>query len=488
MEVKRRDFLKYGFGGMAALFVGSNIPQFLRDEALAKKSVVYAQTLNFRITDALKDMGTHNTINPAQCYFWIYKEDHLPADCPGPIICASEGDVIQVTLTNDLDEPHALFIPGIFDSGPIQPGQTVVKALSLKRKKRAGSKKKRNLAGTYLYYDNLNEPVNRMMGLHGAFIVMPAYYDDEGTPTHRYSPYRRPTPAVQQLFNDLGSSPWFPGLRWEQGDAATYTPACRQYVWLLHQASPNLFAQVGSMAPGEIMPAADFVNAFLRDPFDPQNLTRIPQYFTINGQQGHFTHNNPYINPNNRVGEPCLIRLLNAGLWTHSMHLHANHFYMTAINRVVQENPIWLDVHNVFPLTTEDWLCPYMRPPDVPNVRGIGRADTPLPTVTGPPGNTTWPPNEELALVISPEPDLPVELSPLCYPMHDHSEPSQTSQGGNYNMGMIAGCNFIGDRNTPGGVTSFRNQPVVWHPAYKWTGYSAGAFPPTVPPPWFNRS
>ena len=29
-------------------------------------------------------------------------------------------------------------------------------------------------AGTYLYYDDLNAPVNRVMGLHGAFIVMPA--------------------------------------------------------------------------------------------------------------------------------------------------------------------------------------------------------------------------------------------------------------------------------------------------------------------------
>jgi hypothetical protein len=31
--------------------------------------------------------------------------------------------------------------------------------------------------------------------------------------------------------------------------------------------------------------------------------------------------------------------------------------------------------------------------------------------------------------------------------MHDHSEPSQTSQGGNYNTGLISGIYFIGDRN-----------------------------------------
>ena len=41
-------------------------------------------------------------------------------------------------------------------------------------------------------------------------------------------------------------------------------------------------------------------------------------------------------------------------------------------------------------------------------------------------------------------------VSPVCFPMHDHSEPSQVAQGGNYNCGLISGIDFIGDRNTPG--------------------------------------
>ena len=58
-------------------------------------------------------------------------------------------------------------------------------------------------------------------------------------------------------------------------------------------------------------------------------FNRKPHYFTINGQSGHFAHNHPAITPMNRVGEPCLIRIINAGLWTHSMHIHANHVYVT---------------------------------------------------------------------------------------------------------------------------------------------------------------
>ncbi|MBI2858178.1 MAG: hypothetical protein HYX90_03790, partial [Chloroflexi bacterium] len=43
--------------------------------------------------------------------------------------------------------------------------------------------------------------------------------------------------------------------------------------------------------------------------------------------------------------------------------------------------------------------------------------------------------------------ELGQRMSPLCFPMHDHSEPSQTSQGGNYNTGLISGIYFTGDRN-----------------------------------------
>ncbi|HXE97591.1 MAG TPA: hypothetical protein VN642_14385, partial [Dongiaceae bacterium] len=55
--------------------------------------------------------------------------------------------------------------------------------------------------------------------------------------------------------------------------------------------------------------------------------------------------------------------------------------------------------------------------------------------------------------------DISAQMSPQCYPMHDHSESTQTAQGGNYNCGLITGINFTGDRNTPGGVTTFPNAP-----------------------------
>ena len=466
--MNRRDFLKLSVGGVATLVVGSRLSWLHPGQAYAAAP---GQTLQITVTDAIKEMVTHNAINTAECYFWGFQmsiagapgtpDTVLPYECPSPTILIENGDSITVEIHNELDEPHAFFVPGIFDSGTdavditdntttypngIPPGKTVRGTFTPGK------------SGAFLYYDNLNEPVNRMMGLHGALIVRPRVK----AVGHKFTPYDPAdvTPGVQALYDDFGSSNHFPGLAWEEGDPATNVPPFRQYVWVTHQASPNLFKKVGSLPPGEIYPAAQFVNEFLHSPFDPTNATSdTPQYFTINGQSGMFAHMGPNITPIGRVGEPVVVHILNAGLWTHSMHLHANHFYVTSLNGEVSENPIWVDVYNVRPMDRVDYTIPFMRCPDIPNVRGIGYPDKPLTTLNGHP---CWPPAEELNLFIPAAGerlaadihgntiDLKQRLSPLCYPMHDHSEPSQTAQGGNYNCGLISGMYITGDRNTPG--------------------------------------
>ena len=146
--------------------------------------------------------------------------------------------------------------------------------------------------------------------------------------------------------------------------------------------------------------------------------------------------------------------------------LHANHYYVIGVNGVVQENPILVDTFTVNPLDIVEWAVPYTRPPDIPNERGIGLADKPLMSIVNPaiPGSTpheVWPPTEELNSYYpkvgtkAGNVDISVRLSPICYPMHDHTEPSQSAQGGNYGLGMMSGIHFIGDRNTPGGCDNF---------------------------------
>lgn len=474
-EIGRRDFLKYSGWGLTAIVIsacgsGAGGGGAANGGGGGGVPPPVAGTLNFTITDIIKEMHTHELNNPAagaaECYFWVFKEANFPANCPAPQIFVTAGQRVVINVTNNLDGPHAFFIPGapgsalpMADTGPIAPGATAQVDFV------AGA------PGTYLYHDNLNTPVNRVMGLHGAFVVMPA----AAIPGHKLCPYANPTPGVQALFDDFGTVAWWPGLDWQTGDPSlpiNPTPPTRQAIWLCHQASPVLFEEVGLFArnnPGQDYPAAQFVTAFIADPFVATSTdgrvagtttlhNRKPHFFTINGQSGHFAHNHGFITPMYRVGEPTLLRLLNAGLWTHSMHLHANHFFVAAIDNVPQENPLWLDVFNLLPMRHVDYVVPFMRPPDVPNVRGIGRADAGLLTVNG---TLAWPPEEEMQLHQPPQGTLrtsfvdPLQVvdiaqrqSPLCYPMHDHSEPTQTSQGGNYNTGLISGIYFIGDRNT----------------------------------------
>jgi hypothetical protein len=509
----RREFLKYGTGGIGALVLGPQLAALLSGCGGGGGSASPSgggdpppppptQELNFRITDARKQMVTHNAVNNATCYFWIYADatGQIAPDCPGPQIIALEGDKVRITLTNQLDENHAFAISKggqdpaawgtspsssfVFQTGPIGPGETRTFEFTVPG------------GGTYLYYDNLNEPVNRVMGLHGAFIVMPKSVLTDV----QSSPYSSPTNAVRQLFNDFGTTAHWPGLAWGQGDAATNTPVFRQHIWLCSEASPVLFAEVGNFTPGQDYPAAQFVDRYLNDPyadtFNTGVFNRKAHFFTINGQSGHFVHNNPHLTPMYRVGEPCIIRALGAGLHEHSLHIHANHVYVTSFNGRVgesalpsQDNPIWVDTYFLHPLDIFDYTVPFMRPPDIPNARGIGRPDAPLavnaPAINDgrgpgggpvPAGVSTWPPIQELNTFIPPvgtvitdlatglQTDISVQLSPLCFPMHSHSEASQSAQGGNYNCGLIAGINFTGDRNTPGGVTTFPNAPTVHGP------------------------
>jgi len=503
--MKRREFIKLSATGVATLYLSSHIPGLGVTDALAANP-----QLNVTITDALKNMVTHNTVNSAQCYFWIYQMSFngvpIPPECPGPTLVAVNGDRIDITITNDLDEPHSFFIPGrlptdppLFDSGPIGPGQTFNRTFTATQ------------SGAFLYYDNLNEPVNRVMGLHGALIIRPS----AAAPGNKFTPYdaANVTPHVQNLFNDFGGTAHWPGLAWEQGVGvdpgpgvnpftanSDYVPPFRQYVWLTHQASPNLFAEVGNLAPGVLYDPQKFMDAFLRDPFSPTKANRVPQYFTINGQSGFFGHFSPGVTPMGRVGEPCVVHILNAGLWTHSMHMHANHFFITSINGTVNDNPIWVDVYTVKPMDRIDYTIPYMRPPDTGNVRGIGYPDTPLTTINGRP---CWPPVEEFALELPPKGavfvppavpptdingnvvDLGQLMSPLCYPMHDHSEPSQTAQGGNYNCGLISGAYFLGDRNTPGHL-NFPMDPdfaMMYRNTRGVSGSGGSVTEPAGPPP-----
>jgi hypothetical protein len=508
----RREFIRKSSLGLTALVVGSQIsvPWQRGGQAYAA-----SQALNFTITDAIKQMVTHTPRNNATCYFWVFKDmiprtDYpagFPAEVPGPQVFATAGETLTITLNNDRNASGETMgfaiarggtLPGsvVFNSkdsglsGGIAPGASATFDFPVPS------------PGTYLYYAFRNsigpgDPLPRLMGLHGALVSMPG-----GTvQPFNWSPYPysdealAAAPGVKRLYDDFGTAPWWPGKSWHAGDAAAHNPAppFRQYIWLVHEASPVLFAAVGNNANisftnqngtpfrGSARDPNIFIEAFVNDAFiatsndgraNTPKLDRFnlkPHFFTIDGQSGHFAHNHATITPMHRVGEPCLIRIINAGLWTHSMHIHANHVYVTSVDNVPQENPLWVDVFLLHPMGHMDYTLPYMRPPDVPNVGGFGRggsgskamptlANPPFPGFPGATPHPAWPPVEEFSLhhpkigtmkkgFLGGTVDIAQRQSPLCFPMHSHSEPDQSTQGGNYNTALISGMYFIGDQN-----------------------------------------
>lgn len=391
--MKRRDFIKTGLTGLAAITVGNvKIPGLFRTEAFAA-----GRTIDLTMEAAMVEM-----VDGTQVFHWVFSSPlSTPAigpSFPGPALFATAGEDITINIKNTLKEPHAFQIVGTrILTPPISPGQT--RTVSFKAP----------AAGSYLYIDPLNDPVNRVLGLHGAFIVIPATGN---------TPYSFPTPMVQQLFNDLGTTPQFPRHALSQ---VGWDPA-RFRIWLHHQIDPAFNAQ--AQADFDAGRASTVSAAQMRANF-------LPRYFTINGKSGVFAAHDHATTIEGRIGQPMLVRILNSGLYTYSNHLHANHFYVTSLNNVVQDNVLFIDSQTLKPLDRIDWVVPFIRPPDI-----AGDPNIPLRELIP----------EELALTIPGAQGSPgMPQSPLPYPMHCHMETSQTAAGGNYPQGSIAHFDFLGD-------------------------------------------
>jgi FtsP/CotA-like multicopper oxidase with cupredoxin domain len=240
--------------------------------------------------------------------------------------------------------------------------------------------------GTYLYHDRTDAPVNRVLGLYGALVVVPA--DRSWT------------------------------LDGNEGEFE------RQWLWILGDIDPEWgrLARMGAK-------------------IDPQKTPSVPRYFTINDRSGvfalgvspdeaenHRTHEDTTPSGHARtvdirdighdedvgVGTGQLIRLLNAGVAVHQPHFHGNHVWTIAIdNTTLRRDRVeivgghvqlqhWEDVVEMDPLRVKAVMLPLKPPPDALEVV---RA------------------NQECDWI---------------FPMHCHAEMSQTAGGGLYPGGQVS--------------------------------------------------
>lgn len=391
--MQRRAFLKFSGSGIAAVAFGSAGGFALFAPSTARA----ATTVDLTMVDAAAEM-----VDGIQVPMWAYSTTQqvggapLGARIPGPILFAVEGEPLGLTISNQLSAggAHGFDIPGVpgAATGPIPFGGTAVLDLVAPA------------AGTYMYLDPMNAPVNRNMGLHGALVVLPR--------VGLHTPYSTPTPNISRLFGDFGTTAHFRGHPWDQD---------RNAVWLVNSIDPAKCA--AAFASGAGISPVTYQTGFL------------PQYFTINGKSGFYgaqhgaaagghmvptPSSQSQISLHGNVGQPCLIRCLNAGLMWQSLHIHGNHVYQTfdrvrqadgSLPRVIRTDLHLVDTWTMQPETIRDVVLPFIRPPDVPTF--------------------AWPPVQE--------------RFPLLFPMHDHQELSNTAAGANYPQGCVTHFQIDGD-------------------------------------------
>ena len=296
-------------------------------------------TKTYYITD-----GTIAQPDGVMVYFRGFSESSTQLNVPARPMIVNQNDTVRVTIVNTLSTTHSFVIDGVVNSGPIGGGQT--KTIQFTP----------STPGTFMFYDSQNAPYNRVTGLHGAFAVMP-----QGSSNELYS-----------------GSPTF----------------VKQMFWVLNDCDPswNSAIQLGQR------PSSSYK----------------PRYFTINGLSsrppGAPDADNPAIDamvnldtaPHGSIGDRTLIRVLNAGMGSHSMHWHANHVEWLTQNGQIRPH-IWLkDIVSIRNnMGGADVIYPFEMPPDA------------------------YPP-----------------VTTGVYPMHLHNEMTQTAGGGLYMFGTMTDIYF----------------------------------------------
>jgi len=321
--MKRREFLRLGAGTVAGTIAGSI-------GLLSWSPRARAQTISVNLTTMHGDVMQ---VDGTTAFMFGFSDTGV-LTVPGPTIVCQSGDSIELTIANALDTPAIFAVTGTNIQLRVSARTTLQFAPFTAP-----------APGSYLYHDNQNGGVNRVLGLHGALIVMPA--------------------AIKNRAFIGGPS------------------FSRQYKWILGNVDPVWGDAV--RANGDAYVGSIVATSFL------------PRYFTINGNSFENTHE-PNTDLHGLYGEPALVRIMSAGGMVHAPHFHGNHIEICSINRTnYASNRKSKDIVSMFPLDCRDVLVPFRRPADA------------------------WP---------------RITNEVQHFPMHCHSEMSQTAGGGMYPHGM----------------------------------------------------
>jgi len=235
--------------------------------------------------------GHISTPDGANVLIWGYAADGGVVQYTGPTMIVNQGDVVDVTLDNELDEPVSLLFPGQLgvvasDGVPglltleAPPGGTVRYQFTA------------SYAGTFMYQSGSHMDLQIEMGLIGALIVRP--------------------PTAGQAYED---------------PASTYD---REFLFLLSEMDVGFHQQVEDGYPldtSTIRPAQWFINGRgAPDTMAPAAAPWLPHQ--------------PYsAMPMMHPGEKILLRLIGGGRDLHPFHTHGNNTWAIARDGRLLQSP-----------------------------------------------------------------------------------------------------------------------------------------------------
>ena len=243
---------------------------------------------------------------------------------PGPTLIVTEGQAVQVTLTNSLPAAAgntSILFPGfqVTTTGGVPglltqeaaPGGTVTYNFTP------------SSPGTRAYYSGTQGDLQVEMGLYGAIIVLPSAPVSGSGCTN--GDLQGPNTAAQTAWGEsnftLATSAYDSGK----------TCYDREYLFQFSEMDPNIHTQARAQVAARAGCTAGAPGCSLEVPTEPYH----PAYFMINGrsmpddmdpnyalQYPHQPYNgNPHMHP----GELVLLRIIGQGRWQHPFHEHGNH-------------------------------------------------------------------------------------------------------------------------------------------------------------------
>jgi FtsP/CotA-like multicopper oxidase with cupredoxin domain len=260
---------------------------------------------------------------------------------PGPTLIVTQGDVVSVTLTNNLPAAAgntSILFPGFVVTSAVaataQPptcasAAAAISAGPLATEATPGCAVTYTFTasneGTHTYYSGTQGDLQVEMGLYGAIVVVPRAANV-------------PSVCSATTNNDLAKAANSETDFRLTKAAYSNAGACydREYLFNFTEMDPKIHAAAEAIAncvAAQGVVCATTMNSVPTEPY-------VPSYFMVNGRSmpddmdpnyAPALPNQPYNgNPHMHPGELVLVRVVGGGHWQHPFHEHGNHVRVLA--------------------------------------------------------------------------------------------------------------------------------------------------------------